>query len=140
MICIGPASDQNHRPNRLLLDGHIMIMNESSESAHVSIEPLGVGRLSLNRMSRIASVDNRDISLTSAEFEVLDYLAAHPGKVVSRDELFRQVLGMEYDGLDRTIDLRVSRLRRKLGDSGESRQLIKSVRSEGYILTPDSRE
>lgn len=115
-------------------------MNDNSESSQTRIEGLVVGRLSLNRTSRIASVDNHEIVLTSAEFELLDYLAAHAGKVVTRDELFQQVLGMEYNGLDRTIDLRVSRLRRKLRDGGGQSRLIKSIRSEGYVFAPDSRE
>jgi two-component system OmpR family response regulator len=117
-----------------------MQSNNQTESTPSGIESLVVGRLSVNRRSRIVSVDDREIVLTSAEYELLVYFATHAGKVMSRDELFQQVLGMEYNGLDRTIDLRVSRLRRKLGDLGDNPRLIKSIRSEGYVLAPDARE
>ena len=117
-----------------------MLKEDSSESSQADAKALVVGRLSLNRMSRVASVDDHEIALTSAEFELLEYLAEHAGKVVSRDELFQQVLGMEYNGLDRTIDLRVSRLRRKLKIGAGHSRLIKSIRSEGYVFAPDARE
>jgi DNA-binding response OmpR family regulator len=115
-----------------------MQVNNPIEPKSSDIRSLVVGHLSLNRMSRIVSVDDLEIALTTAEYELLVYFATHAGKVVSRDELFQQVLGMEYNGLDRTIDLRVSRLRRKLGDLGEHPSLIKSIRSEGYILASDA--
>jgi len=117
-----------------------MVMNDSTESIQSSIESSRVGQVRLNRMSRVASVGNREIALTSAEFEVLDYLANRPGEVVTRNEMYQRILGKEYDGLDRTIDLRVSRLRRKLNGCGEQTHLIKSIRSEGYILTADSND
>jgi two-component system, OmpR family, response regulator RstA len=116
-----------------------MLLNDNTEPTQSCIESLVVGRLSLNRESRVALVDGREIMLTSAEFELLVYLVAHAGRVVSRDELFQQILGMEYNGLDRTIDLRVSRLRRKLGDHGDQPRLLKSIRSEGYLLTANAQ-
>ncbi len=78
--------------------------------------------------------DGRSVRLTWAEFDLLWYLAANTGRVISRDELFDRLLGVEYNGLDRTIDVRVSRLRRKLESEAGMPRLIQSVRSEGYCL------
>ena len=74
------------------------------------------------------------VALTTAEFDLLWLLAFHAGEVLSRDHIYRELRGMEYDGLDRSMDLRVARLRRKLGDDGKQPRLIKSVRGSGYLL------
>jgi two-component system response regulator RstA len=83
--------------------------------------------------------EGRDIRLTWAEFDLLWYLANNAGRAVSRDELFRRLLRVEYNGLDRTIDVRVSRLRRKLETDPRTPRIIQSVRSEGYCLAMDPR-
>lgn len=72
--------------------------------------------------------------MTTAEFELMWLLARHVGEVVSRNRLYAELTGLEYDGLDRTIDVRVSRLRKKLRDDPVHPELIKSVRGVGYIL------
>ena len=77
------------------------------------------------------------IDLTTAEFDLLWLLASRVGDVVTRDDIYRTLRGIEYDGLDRAIDLRVARLRRKLGDEGKQPRLLKSVRGIGYLLVPD---
>ncbi len=76
------------------------------------------------------------IRLTSAEFELLWLLAGRAGEAMSRDEVCRQLRGFDYNGLDRTIDLRIARLRRKLGDNAKRPFLIQSVRGIGYMLAP----
>ena len=58
------------------------------------------------------------------------------GEVVTRDQIFEKVIGMPYDGLDRSADLRITRLRKKLGDDGKQPSRIKSIRSVGYLLAP----
>lgn len=73
-----------------------------------------------------------DIELTGAEFELLKTLLDRPGRVLSRDQLLDLTQGREGDGFDRSIDVLVSRLRRKLG--GKDSQLIKTVRNGGYQL------
>ena len=97
---------------------------------------LETGRLSLDLSRRSVWLNGQQIDLTDAEFDVLWCLVLRSGQVVTRDELYQQVLKTEYDGLDRCIDLRVSRLRKKLGDNARSPRIIRSVRSEGYILIP----
>lgn len=74
------------------------------------------------------------LRVSTTEFDILAILARRMGETVSRVELCREVRGLEYDGLDRTIDIQVSRLRAILGDDAKEPRWIKTVRSEGYLL------
>jgi two-component system OmpR family response regulator len=75
------------------------------------------------------------IALSGAEFRLLKVLLENPNQVLSRDSLLDLTKGREIDAFDRSIDLQISRLRQRLGDDARSPALIKTVRSEGYILT-----
>lgn len=77
-----------------------------------------------------------DVALTSGEFELLQAFARHAGRVLSRDFLLEQTRGREAAPFDRTIDVQVGRLRRKIESDADDPQLIKSVRGAGYILIP----
>ena len=77
-----------------------------------------------------------EVLLTSGEFDLLCVFAKHPGRVLSRDFLLEQTRGREAAPFDRTVDVQVGRLRKKLGDDGDDPKIIKSVRSAGYILVP----
>ena len=68
------------------------------------------------------------------EFDVLSMLANEAGHVVSREDLYTHVIGVEYDGIDRGLDVHVSRIRQKLQRSGFDPSQLKSVRSVGYLL------
>ena len=98
-----------------------------------------VGPLSVDSARRLAALDGQALDLTTAEFDLLWYMALRTGEVLSRERIYQELRGIEYDGLDRSIDLRVARLRRKLGDDGKQPRLIKSVRGTGYLLVPPSR-
>ena len=74
--------------------------------------------------------------MTGGEFDLLRAFAQHAGSVLSRDFLLEQTRGREAGPFDRTIDVQVGRLRRKLEPGTQEPQLIKSVRGAGYILTP----
>ena len=74
------------------------------------------------------------MNLTSCEFDLLSYFFANQGVILTREEIYRQMRGIEWDGADRSIDLRVSRLRNKIDDNGKSPRFIKSVRGTGYML------
>jgi len=76
----------------------------------------------------------RDVPLTGGEFDLLCAFARHPGRVLSRDFLLEQTRGREAGPFDRTIDVQVGRLRKKLEGGADDPQLIKSVRGAGYIL------
>ncbi len=99
------------------------------------IRSLRTGVLAIELSARRVLVGGEDVSLTTAEFDLLALLAERCGEVVSRDELYRELRGLPYDGVDRSIDLRVSRLRAKLGAGAE---LLKSVRSVGYLLAEET--
>ncbi len=79
-------------------------------------------------------LDGDVVELTTAEFDLLLLLAESAGTPVDRDVLYRELRGIDYDGLDRTIDIRVSKLRRKLDDPADRPRLIKGVRGVGYLL------
>ena len=99
---------------------------------------ISVHGLVIDTANRSVTIEDKLVILTTAEFDLLWLLAKSAGKVIARDELYQQLHGVRYDGLDRSIDLRVSRLRKKLGDDPVHPQRIKSVRSVGYLLATQS--
>ncbi|WP_192036100.1 winged helix-turn-helix domain-containing protein [Halomonas sp. YLGW01] len=110
--------------------------------ADVSV-PAGEGRLSftdleIDSATREAWLDGERIDLTSAEFDLLWLLASNAGRVLTREEIFSQLRGIKYDGQDRSIDVRVSRIRPKVGDDPNQPHRIKTVRSKGYLFVKDS--
>jgi DNA-binding response OmpR family regulator len=84
----------------------------------------------------LANPQGEDVPLTTGEFELLCTFAQHAGRVLSRDFLLEQTRGREAGPFDRTIDVQVGRLRRKLEVNADDPQIIKSVRGAGYILVP----
>ena len=98
-------------------------------------QPINVGSLLVDAGRRTVELEGTAVDLTSAEFELLYLLARHAGKTLSRNDICLQIHGVKYDGLDRSIDLRISRLRKKLGDDSAHPQRIKSVRGVGYMLS-----
>ena len=91
-----------------------------------------VGSLVVDPGRREVKLNGAPVALTDAEFDLLVVLARHVGDVLDRDTIYRELRGVPYDGLDRSIDLRISRLRRKLGD--DPPRLIKAVRGVGYLM------
>ena len=96
---------------------------------------LSFGSFSISQATRSAHLGGEVIDLTTAEFDLLWLLARHAGNILSRDDLLQQLRGIGFDGLDRSIDARISRLRRKLGDDPENPTRIKTVRSKGYLFS-----
>jgi len=99
-----------------------------------------LGALRISETSREVWLSGKPVALTTQEFELLSLLAHRAGELVSRDEVFRTMRGIDYDGLDRSIDGRVSKLRRKLGDDAAAPTRIKTVWGKGYLLVPDAWE
>lgn len=85
---------------------------------------------------RLTHPQGQDVPLTTGEFDLLCAFAQHAGRVLSRDFLLEQTRGREAGPFDRTIDVQVGRLRKKLEADPEDPQIIKSVRGAGYILVP----
>jgi DNA-binding response OmpR family regulator len=97
-----------------------------------------LGSLRISESSHRVWLDGREVSLTTQEFELLSELARSAGTILSREELFKRIRGIEYDGLDRSIDGRISKLRRKLGDDALAPKRIRTVWGKGYLLVPDA--
>jgi DNA-binding response OmpR family regulator len=102
--------------------------------ASVAPSDITVGALNVSRFAREARVGACVLPLTPIEFDVLWLLARRAGEIVSRDELYQQVRGVPFDGLDRGMDVHVSRLRHKLLAGGLEATALKSVRGMGYLL------
>ncbi len=90
--------------------------------------------LVINEENRIVTLKDEEIDLTTAEFDLLLLLASHAGQILSRDDIFSLVRGIDFDGSDRSIDARISRLRRKLLDDPDNPSRIKTVRGKGYLF------
>ncbi|WP_076408011.1 response regulator transcription factor [Shewanella sp. UCD-KL12] len=93
-----------------------------------------VGLLRLDTASREVSLGEIKPVLTEAEYDILLLLASNPGITVSRDDCCRSLRGIDYDANDRSVDMRISGLRKKLGDISPPYQLILTVRNKGYML------
>ena len=98
---------------------------------------LTVGRLEIDGESRHVRLDGAPVALGTAEFDLLWLLAGRAGEVLGRDELLRRIRGIDYDGLDRSVDIAVSRLRRKLGVPANGERGIKTIRGRGYLFAPE---
>jgi two-component system, OmpR family, response regulator len=99
------------------------------------------GRLLDLERRRLETEEGRVVMLSGAEFRFLKALAERPNQVFSREQLARIGAGREIDTVDRAVDLQISRLRAKLGDDARAPSLIKTIRSEGYVLAaPVERE
>jgi DNA-binding response OmpR family regulator len=95
---------------------------------------IDLGDITVDISARHAWRNGRPLSLTMAEFALLDALVRHAGQVVSRERLAEHVLGRRLASFDRSIDVHVSNLRRKLGDAAGGREHIRAVRGEGYMF------
>ena len=84
--------------------------------------------------ARLEGADGAEIPLTAMEFALLRTLVRHRGRVLSRDQLLEQAHDRHWDPYDRSIDLRISRLRRKLGTRDQDAPLIRTVRGIGYVF------
>jgi two-component system, OmpR family, response regulator len=90
---------------------------------------------------RLHSPGGAEVALTHGEFELLAVFAAHPGRVLSRDFLLENTRGREAGPFDRTVDVQIGRLRKKIEADPQDPQILKSVRGAGYILVaPVSKE
>ena len=111
---------------------------ETSDQPRVQVGDIVLGALRISPSAQEVLLDNEAVQLTTHEFELLLLLARHAGKVLSRDDIFHHLRGIDYDGIDRTIDGRISKLRRKLEDDATEPARIKTVWGKGYLLVPDA--
>lgn len=127
------ADDYINKPVRpkVLLARINALLRRSNHDANRS--ELTFGALSLQRQAKTVTLRGEVLPISSHEFDVLWLLASHPGQVISRAELVSQLRGIDYDGFNRSIDIRVSRLRKKLSDDSEQSR-IKTIWGKGYVF------
>lgn len=125
------------RIQALLRRTHQPAPESSPESSGEQQTRLEFGELIIDSAMREAWLADESIDLTSAEFDLLWLLSSNAGTVLSREEIFTSLRGIEYDGQDRSIDVRVSRIRPKVGDDPMHPRRIKTVRSKGYLFVKD---
>ena len=95
---------------------------------------LSFGPLEVDMSSRSVQVDGAQVPLTTMEYDIFAMLAKNAGSVVKRDDLYKRVIGTEYNGIDRGLDVHMSRIRHKLQGVGFDTSRLKSVRAVGYLL------
>lgn len=111
---------------------------ESKKQQDTHQTKLTFGALELNNTLKRCALDGEMINLTPSEFSLLWQLASNANNAVSRDALLKEMRNIDYDGLDRTIDNKVARLRKKLGDKVTPYSRIITVRSKGYVFVSDA--
>lgn len=123
---------------RVLLARIHALLRRSQVHTTAERKSLQFGRLAIHLVSRSVNFNGQSIALTSHEFELLVHLATRAGEIQSREALFKALYKRDYDGLDRMLDIRISRLRRKLGDEAETAERIKTIWGQGYLFVPDA--
>jgi two-component system, OmpR family, response regulator CpxR len=103
-------------------------------------QPLvGVGDVTLDPATRTVLRNSTAVELTTVEFDLLHMLLSSTGRVVTREEISQQVLGRAFDPFDRSIDVHIGKVRRKLGDHAAGDERIKTIRGVGYIYAQPRR-
>lgn len=105
-----------------------------------TLRDLRFGTLEISRVTRSVRFGGKEVPLSTTEFDTLWVLASRNGEILSRDALSHELKGREYDGFDRSIDICISRLRRKLEENPEKPERIKTVWGSGYLFVADAWE
>lgn len=125
------------RPQVLLARIKALLRRVSDEEQK---QQLVFDSLVLNATAKSVTIDKQPLDLNANEFDVLWQLALKAGTIVSRNELVAQLRGIEYDGLDRSVDIRISRLRKKLQEALSQPYKVKTIRGKGYLFCRDEAE
>lgn len=126
-------------PRELAARIHAVLRRTEAAKAHDSApaeEPVRVGDLELSPASRVVRRNNHELDLTAVEFDLLKVFLSSPGVVLQREYLAHSVLGRDLTPFDRSIDVHVSNLRRKLGSAPDGGERIKAIRGAGYLYAP----
>ncbi|ATC94017.1 response regulator transcription factor [Pseudoalteromonas tunicata] len=124
------------RPRALLarIKSALRAAQPSTQLSDEPVEYIEVGQLSIDLRSRNVKVANKEVVLSNAEYSLLSFLASNADKVLDRDSVFMATKGREYDGLDRSVDVLISALRKKFADDPQNPQKIKTIWGQGYLL------
>lgn len=109
-------------------------VNGENTVAPETIDELVFGRLSINRAAQSVQLNRQPVILTTNEFNLLWLLASHAGQILDRATIYRKLRGIDYDGLDRSVDLTISHLRKKLEEDADHPKRIKTVWGQGYLF------
>ena len=123
---------------RVLLARINALLRRTQTQKIEKVTKLDFGKLRIDLLARDVFLNEEKIILSSHEFELLQIIAGQAGTILSRDYLFKNLYNREYDGLDRTMDVRISQLRRKLGDNAEEPFRIKTIWGKGYLFVADA--
>lgn len=114
------------------------VLRRSVETKHRKEQaqpaPVSVGGLWIDPGARVATLDDQPLTLTPIEYDILLSLAGSAGRVKSREQLLLDVADRDFESFDRSIDVHVSSLRKKLGDDAKTPRFIETVRSVGYRM------
>lgn len=119
-------------PRELLARVKAVLRRTSSRGEYLIKEGFAIGELFINSASYEVTLKGRPVTLTPKEFELLEYMARNPGRVLTRDMLLDQLWGYTYHGDTRVVDVHVSHLREKIESNPKKPTYIKTVRGVGY--------
>lgn len=128
------------RPRLLLARIRALLRRREGAEAPPPSKRIQYGPLVVDHALREAWLRGEGIELTGAEFDLLWLLTSNPGRIMSREQIFAELRGIEYDGQDRSIDVRISRIRPKIGDDPDHPRMIKTVRGKGYLFVSEAAE
>ncbi len=132
------------KPRVLLARIRMLLRRKDSESLADELhldkvaKKLTFGSLEIHHSKRSVTLADQPVSLTTSEFDLLWLLASRAEEILSREYLYQEMRGIEYDGLDRSIDTKVANIRKKLGDNPSLSRRIITVRGQGYLFVPDN--
>jgi two-component system phosphate regulon response regulator OmpR len=110
-------------------------------TVHIGPERLPVGRCFLDVAAhRLVDVQGQEVPITSMEYDLLKVFTEHPNKVLTRDQILNLTKNRDWEPFDRSIDIRIARLRRKIEANPGEPQTIRTIRGAGYMFVPGSPE
>ncbi len=128
------------RPRLLLARINALLRRAEPPVVEEQLRSVQFGPLRVDNTLREAWLGDAVIELTGAEFDLLWLLISNAGRILSREEIFTSLRGVGYDGQDRSIDVRISRIRPKIGDDPIHPRMIKTIRSKGYLFVREAAE
>jgi two-component system response regulator CpxR len=124
-------------PRELVARIRAVLRRTRGDGAERKVAPpaIRVGDVELNAGMRTVRQAGKPVELTAVEFNLLEVLLREAGRVVTREELAKIALGRLFSPFDRSVDMHISKLRKKLGENGKAEELIKTIRGVGYIYS-----
>ncbi len=123
---------------RLLLARVRAHLRRTISASSTSQDNLTLGALTISGAQRRILLHGEELKLTTSEFDLLYFLARNAGRIISRQDLYKELRGIDYDGLDRSMDLRISKLRSRLRKLAPELNPIKTIHGKGYLFAQDS--